>query len=204
VEAALQRRPSIQIGLTASIVVHLLIVAWLAFNFRHPQDLAPPVDLSNAIAISMEPFRPKPPEPPKEKPKPQTPKDVVTTTAPEPDVSIATPPDTPSPPAEQEPSAGNPAEATYAAMVAAALQRAKQYPREALQGQIQGVVVAYFVVNHQGHVIGYRIEESSGQFVLDREVVRLLKYVRFPEIPNDGGDPERREFKLPLTFKIEH
>lgn len=200
---AVPRPNSLPIGVAVSIGLHLLLGAYVLISFSRPQPLAPPMDLSKAIAISMEPFRPEPPpEPPKPKPKPQTPKDVVTTTAPEPDASVAAEPEDSTPPPPQEASMGTPSAASYASIVAGILQRNKRYPKEALVNDIQGVVEAYFVINRQGHVIGYRIERASGERLLDQEVVRLLKYVKFPPIPADGGDPERREFSLPITFRI--
>lgn len=200
-------RSSLPTGVGVSVLVHLAAIAYIAISFSHPQPLAPPVDLAHAIPINMDIFRPTPPppEPPKEKPKPQTPKNVVSTQAKQPDVEVQKPAEEPTPPApapQEQPSTGEPATATYASLVAGILQRNKKYPREALINEITGTVVAYFVVNHQGHVLAYRIEESSGKPVLDSEVVRLLKYSHFPPIPDDGGDPERREFKIPLTFTI--
>ena len=202
--AAVQRTrtSSLSTGTLVSLGLHLAIVLFLVVTFSHPQPLAPPAELANAIAISMEPFRPKPHPKPKEPPKPQTPKNIVTTSAPEPDVQVAQAPAEPSPPSEPEQSA--PGAASYAAIVAGILQRNKRYPRDALLSSQEGTVLAYFVINQQGHVIGYRIEQTSGISSLDQEVVSLLKRVRFPPIPtDDGGDPQRREFSLPLVFKIE-
>lgn len=204
-EAVAAPRGSFPKGIAVSIGIHVLIAAFIVISFSNPQPLEAPSDLSLAIPISMEMFRPTPPpEPPKPVVEPETPKDVVTTTAPEPEVEIAEAPAEPSPPSPpQEPATGAPSAPSYASLVAGILQRNKRYPREALQGEIEGVVEAYFVVNRQGHVIAYRIEQGSGFPVLDREVVRLLKYVRFPPIPDDGGDPQRREFRLPIEFRIQ-
>lgn len=201
-------RGSFPRGVAASIGIHLLIVAYIVISFSHPQPLQAPSDLSNAIPISLEMFRPTPPpEPPRPEVEPEAPRDVVTTTAPEPEAVIEeapaepSPPTPPSPPAE--PSVGTPSPPTYASIVAGILERNKHYPTQAWQSGITGVVEAFFVVNHQGHVIGYRIEKGSGQAILDQEVVRLLKHVKFPPIPDDGGDPQRREFRLPIVFRIE-
>lgn len=199
------RNDSLPTGVMVSIALHVVLVAYILFEFSRPQPLAPPVDLAGAIPISMEFFRPKPPEPPKVEPKPQTPKSVVTTTAPEPDVQVEEAPADPSPapaPEPQETRSAAPGTPSYASIVAGILQRAKRYPREALREGLEGVVIAHFVVNRQGHVIGYRIEQSSRVRELDNEVVALLKRVRFPPIPDDGGDPERRSFSLPISFKI--
>lgn len=205
-DATVGPRRSLNSGLLTSVGIHLLIAAYIVVSFSNPQPLGPPTDLSKAIPISMELFRPEPPpEPPKPVVKPKAPKDVVTTTAPEPDMEIAEEPDDapPSPPTPpQEPATGAPSAPSYASIVAGILQRSKRYPREALANDIQGVVEAFFVVNHQGHVIAYRIEQGSGEQLLDAEVLRLLKHVRFPPIPDDGGDPQRREFRLPIQFRI--
>lgn len=187
--------------MAVSIGIHVLIGAYIVISFSTPQPLAQPSDLSLALPISLEMFRPTPPpEPPKPVVKPDTPKDVVTSTAPEPDLEIAETPEESSPPVE--PATGAPSAPSYASLVAGILERNKRYPREALINETEGVVEAFFVINRLGRVIGYRIERGSGYSVLDSEVVRLLKYVRFPPFPDDGGDPERREFRLPITFKM--
>ncbi|HUS25103.1 MAG TPA: energy transducer TonB [Candidatus Binatia bacterium] len=207
-DAALRRPDSLPTGVLVSIGIHVLVAVYIVVSFSNPQPLEPPVDLSKAIPISMEMFRPKPPppppEPPKVKPKPQTPKEVVRTTAPEAEVEVSEPPEEPTPPAEPEQPtmSSQQAQASYASLVAGIIQRNKRYPRDALQDGDEGVVEAFFVVNHQGHVIAYRIEKSSGVSSLDQEIVRLLKRIAFPPIPDDGGDPQRREFRLPITFKI--
>jgi protein TonB len=197
-------RDSFPRGVAASVAIHLVAAAYVVISFSNPQALQPPSDLSKAIPISLEMFRPTPPpEPPKPIVEPEAPKDVVTTTAPEPEAEIeeapAEPSETAPPP---EPSLGNPSPPTYASLVAGILERSKRYPKDALHDGVEGVVDAYFVVNKQGHVIAYRIEKGSGSKDLDYEVVRLLKFVRFPPIPDDGGDPQRREFRFPITFNI--
>lgn len=199
---ALATRNPLSTGMVVSILVHVFGVAWILFELARPQPLVSPVDLANAVPISMEMF--KPPSPPKVEPKPQTPKEIVTTKAPDPDVQVEEAPVDPAP-AEPQPSPAQAAPGTpsYASLVAGIIQRNKRYPRDALRDGIEGVVGVYFVINRQGTVIGYRIEESSGQRILDDEIVRMLKRVRFPPIPqDDGGDPERREFSLPIRFRI--
>lgn len=200
-------RGSFPRGVAASIGIHLLIGAYVVISFSNPQPLGEPSDLSLAIPISLEMFRPTPPpEPPKPIVEPETPKDIVTTTAPEPEVEIAEAPEEPSPTPPSppvEPSTGAPSTPSYASLVAGILERNKHYPRAALVSETQGVVQAFFVVNRLGRVIGYRIDQGSGFPVLDQEVMRLLKYVRFPPFPDDGGDPERREFRLPITFRMD-
>lgn len=199
-------RGSFPKGVAASIGIHVLVAAYVLISFSSPQALVAPSDLSNVIPISLEMFRPTPPpEPPKPVVEPEAPKDVVTTTAPEPEAVIEEAPLEPSPPSPPpaEPAIGNPSTPTYASLVAGILERNKRYPGQAVQRRIQGVVEAYFVVNRQGHVIGYRIEKGSGFPLLDEEVVRLFKRVKFPPIPDDGGDPQRREFRLPIVFRID-
>jgi len=207
VERVSSPRDSLSKGMLASIGIHVVAGAYIVISFSNPQPLAPPSDLSLAIPISLEMFRPTPPpEPPKPIVEPETPKDIVTTTAPEPEVEIAEAPEEPSPEPPTppvEPSTGAPSTPTYAQLVAGILERGKHYPTEARRDLIQGVVVAFFVINRAGRVIAYRIEEGSGFSVLDREVVRLLKFVRFPAFPDDGGDMDRREFKLPITFRMD-
>ena len=92
--------------------------------------------------------------------------------------------------------------ASYASLVAGILERNKRYPRRALQNGEDGTVEAYFVVNRYGRIIGYRLDQRSGNPEIDAEVISLLKRVRFPPIPDDGGDPERREFTVPLSFRM--
>lgn len=203
---AVALRGSFPRGVAASIGIHVLVAAYVMISFSKPQALEAPSDLSKAIPISLEMFRPTPPpEPPKPVVEPEAPRDVVTTTAPEPEAVIEEAPmEQPSPPSPPaEPAIGNPSTPTYASLVAGILERNKHYPTQAWRSGIQGVVEAFFVVNRQGRVIGYRIETGSGFPILDEEVVRLFRRVKFPPIPDDGGDPQRREFRLPITFRIE-
>lgn len=197
-------RGSFPRGVAASVGIHLLVVAYIVISFSNPQPLQPPSDLSNAIPISLEMLRPTaPPEPPRPEVEPEAPKDVVTTTAPDPEAVIEEAPEEPAPPSPSaEPLVGTPSPPTYASLVAGILERNKRYPRDAWKSGTEGVVEAYWVVNAQGRVIGYRIENSSGSVPLDQEVVSLLKRVRFPPIPDDGGNPQRREFRLPIIFRI--
>ena len=198
-DAAHQNR-SLPTGLAVSVALHALIIAFIAITFSHPQPLAPPSDLSNAIPISMEMYRPTPPPEPPKPVKPKTPKNVVTSEAPDAEMQASETPAEPSPPQQSQPAA--PGTPSYASLVAGILQRNKRYPREALLNEQTGTVLTYFVINHQGHVIAYRIEQRSGVLLLDQEVLSLLKRVNFPPIPDDGGNPERREFTVPVVFNL--
>ncbi|MDZ7752786.1 MAG: energy transducer TonB [Gammaproteobacteria bacterium] len=92
------------------------------------------------------------------------------------------------------------AEADYAAILQAWLERHKEYPRRAQRRRQEGTALLYFVMDREGHVLNYRIEESSGFGLLDREVERMIERAQpLPRMPEDMQQAQL-ELKVPVQF----
>ena len=92
------------------------------------------------------------------------------------------------------------AEADYAAVLLAWLERHKEYPRAAQQRRQQGVVLLYIVIDRDGRVIDSRIQKSSGQQLLDQAALAMLERAQpLPPIPDDMNK-ERLKFVVPVQF----
>ena len=92
--------------------------------------------------------------------------------------------------------------ASYRATISAILKRHKRYPGRALRRQQEGTVAITFVINKDGKLAGYRITDSSGHRLLDREVEKMLKRAApFPPFPIDM-EQEFIRLSLPVDFYI--
>ena len=88
----------------------------------------------------------------------------------------------------------------YVATLQAWLERHKQYPRSARLRRQQGVAMLYFVINREGRVLNYRVQQSSGYTALDEEVADMVERAQpLPPIP-DSMDENRLELVVPVQF----
>ena len=96
---------------------------------------------------------------------------------------------------------GSPAALTdYMAELLAWLQRHKEYPRRAKRRQQQGTALLYLVMDREGQVLEYRIQESSGYRLLDQEVTAMIERAQpLPEMP-DEMPGARLELFVPVEF----
>lgn len=191
-----------------SVVLHvgvvLLVIA--VVNYRPAVMHLPTIDskLAHAIAVTLAPLRrPHPPEPPK-KAAPRTPKPLppaIETQATETLEQLPPPAAKPPPPEPPQPEEPQPVQqASYQEIAEAILAANKRYPHEALMSGTEGTVTLSYIVNSQGTVLAYTIEQSSGHPVLDDEVKRLIRSVRFPPFP--AGDTDTRK-TLEVTIEFD-
>src|SRR3954454_18027272 len=184
------------------------------------EQLAPTPPQENPVVEAppeqkMEPSPPKP-EPAKivpdqPKPVPAKPKPVRTETKKPVDASPA-PRTSAAPKAERHASltpSSAPAGATataalasYKQLVAAHLQRFKQYPSSAKAAGEQGISRLSFTLGRSGQVLGSRLAGSSGHPALDGETVAMVRRAQaFPPMP-----PEMKQasmsFSIPIQFSI--
>jgi periplasmic protein TonB len=92
--------------------------------------------------------------------------------------------------------------ASYNQLVAAHLQRFKQYPPAAKAAGEQGVSRLSFSISRGGQVLGSRLAGSSGHAALDAETIAMVRRAQpFPAFP-----PEMRQasmsFNVPVQFSI--
>jgi protein TonB len=185
---ALANKYPFRVGVTSSIVMHLIIGLFMVYvlTYQPPPILItkfPPV--IQAVPVIMEP-KPRPVPKPKDKPA------LEEVTQPQPEEILPPPPEN----IEVAPTP------QYLALVNGMLEANKRYPKRALERGEQGVVVLWFVIDRNGIVINYRIEQSSGSTILDGEVVRLIKRVnKFPMF-SDDLDQDFVEITMPVRFVI--
>jgi protein TonB len=92
--------------------------------------------------------------------------------------------------------------ASYNQLVAAHLQRFKQYPSSAKAAGEQGTSRLSFTLSRSGQVLGSRLAGSSGHSVLDGETLAMVRRAQpFPPMP-----PELKQasmsFSIPVQFSI--
>lgn len=92
------------------------------------------------------------------------------------------------------------AEKDYYSELGAWLAKHKKYPRRARLRKQEGTAVLYFVVDRDGRVLEYLVEESSGHRLLDKEVAAMLKRAEpLPKIP-DIMHQAKLEITVPVEF----
>ncbi|HEU0081907.1 MAG TPA: energy transducer TonB [Bradyrhizobium sp.] len=92
--------------------------------------------------------------------------------------------------------------ASYNQLVAAHLQRFKQYPSSAKAAGEQGTARLSFTLGRSGQVLGSRLAGSSGHPALDSETLAMIRRAQpFPPMP-----PELKQasmsFSIPVQFSI--
>jgi protein TonB len=197
-------------SVAASTGLHGLAVVLLILVMGHrpaPIPLPMPNDaFTHAIAVTLAPPpKPQPVVQPRLKPTPPRPQALPATLASQaPQALVSTPPPAvqpepiPSPPATDQ--TVEPAQATYEQIVVNILKQNKRYPRAALLAGNEGTVLFSFIVNREGTVLAYTIEQSTDP-VFDEEVKRLVHSVRFPPFPASDRS-ERKNLEVSLEFRL--
>lgn len=94
------------------------------------------------------------------------------------------------------------AAASYKQMVAAHLQRFKQYPPAAKAAGQQGTARVSFTLGRSGQVLSARLGGSSGQAALDAETLAMVRRAQpFPAFPPDINQSSMT-FSVPMQFSI--
>jgi periplasmic protein TonB len=92
--------------------------------------------------------------------------------------------------------------ADYLDLLRTWLERHKEYPRRAQLRRQEGTALLRFVVDRDGHVLSYRIEESSGHAALDDAVEEMLERAQpLPTMPPEMTQA-RLELVVPVTFQL--
>lgn len=169
-----------------------------------PEVAAPP---------EQKPATPRKPEPakvvPEQKPAPVKPK-VVRADAKRPNEAPPAPRTTASPRAERQAPAASAvsagasaaAVASYKQMVAAHLQRFKQYPPASKAAAQQGTARVSFTLGRGGQVLSASLGGSSGHSALDAETLAMVRRAQpFPAFPPDVNQGSM-SFSAPVAFYI--
>jgi protein TonB len=92
--------------------------------------------------------------------------------------------------------------ADYLDLLRTWLERHKEYPRRAQLRRQEGTALLRFVMDRDGHVLSYRIEESSGHATLDDAVEEMLERAQpLPTMPPEMTQA-RLELVVPVTFQL--
>jgi len=82
------------------------------------------------------------------------------------------------------------------------LERHKRYPRGAQMRRQEGTALLHFVMDREGRILEYRLQESSGHATLDREVEAMLKRAEpLPTFPEEM-QASQLELVVPVTFYL--
>lgn len=88
----------------------------------------------------------------------------------------------------------------YVGLLRQQLERNKVYPRTAQQRRQQGSAMVRIAIDRGGQVLSFKIEQSSGYELLDREVVAMVQRASpLPPIPA-GLELDRLEVVVPVEF----
>ncbi len=94
------------------------------------------------------------------------------------------------------------ATATYREILAAHLQRFKQYPSAARAAREQGTAILSFSVGRSGQLLGSRIGRSSGYPSLDSETLAMIRRAQpLPAFPADIK-VAAMSFNIPITYEV--
>ena len=175
----------------------------------------PPQEKPEVVAPPEQKTEPTPPKPepakaePAKKPSPVKPK-VVRADAKKPTDAPPAPRTTASPKAERQAPAASAASAgasaaalaSYRQMVAAHLQRFKQYPPAARSAGQQGTSRVNFTLSRSGGVLSVSLGGSAGHSQLDAETLAMVRRAQpFPAFPADIKQSSM-PFNAPVAFYI--
>ena len=76
-----------------------------------------------------------------------------------------------------------------------------QYPKEAVDGHIEGRVMVSFVVEKDGSISNAEVKRSIHE-LLDKEAIRVVSAMPKWKPGMENGQPVRARFNIPVTFKI--
>ncbi|NOJ47278.1 TonB family protein [Bradyrhizobium archetypum] len=169
-----------------------------------PEVVAPPEQKSEPTPPKMEPAKVEP----EKKPSPVKPK-AVRAEARKPSDAPPAPRTAASPKAERQAPAASAAAgasaaalASYRQMVAAHLQRFKQYPPAAKAAGQQGTARVSFTLSRSGSVTSVSLGGSSGYAALDAETLAMVRRAQpFPAFPADVKQSSM-PFSAPVAFTV--
>lgn len=210
IEADGRRRATRRSGyLISAVILHLLIASLFLITLSREE--TPPVD---EVQIEMlSPPAPPPLEPPKavevkEVVKPKQliqprpiPKLVLQIDKPPPTPVQTIAPPVPVEPPPPAPAAASTAPPDYVARLFAHLEANKRYPRDLQTAHVQGTTLLHFRMDHQGRVLSFDIQKSSGNARLDAEVTAMIQRAQpLPIPPAEMADPQ--DITIPIRFTV--
>jgi periplasmic protein TonB len=161
----------------------------------------PEIAIPKPVKPKVKPQPPKPekkPEPPQEKPADIKPVETPPTSAPS--VKSAAPPQPPSPPS---PAVDSNAKRTWQSDLQQHLAKYQKYPEEVRRRNITGSTSLRFEVDADGKVISVSIAESSGNALLDRATLEMIRRAQpLPKPPVEILRNGSVEVSAPFTYRL--
>ncbi len=77
-----------------------------------------------------------------------------------------------------------------------------RYPLIAKENKIQGRTLVSFVVEKDGKISNVQVLRSSGDMMLDREAMRVIRSMPRWRPGFMKGQPVRVQYQVPITFKL--
>jgi len=77
-----------------------------------------------------------------------------------------------------------------------------RYPLIAKENKIQGRTLVSFVVENDGKISNVQVLRSSGDMMLDREAMRVIRTMPRWRPGYMKGQPVRVQYQIPITFKL--
>ena len=77
-----------------------------------------------------------------------------------------------------------------------------QYPKEAIDGHIEGRVVVSFIVEKDGSISNAEVKRSIHES-LDKEALRVVNAMPKWKPGMENGQPVRARFHIPVSFKLQ-
>jgi protein TonB len=193
-----------------AVIVHLAVAALFLIELNRPEDKPLEEATIEMVAPPALPVAKPPPPKAVEVKEPPKPHPTVQRTIPKPAPKLRPPtpqaiaaPQMPPLPREAPPPPPVPSQpappADFVGKLYAHLDANKRYPRDLRMAHIGGTVMLRFAMNHQGRVVSYKIEQSSGNARLDAEVSAMIERAQpLPIPPPDMADPQ--EIVIPIRF----
>lgn len=82
------------------------------------------------------------------------------------------------------------------------LQTELQYPKEAMDQNIQGTVMVEFIIDKEGNVTNVNVLKSAHP-LLDAEAVRVCRAMPQWTPAENNGETVKSSFQLPITFELD-
>lgn len=77
-----------------------------------------------------------------------------------------------------------------------------RYPLIAKENKIQGRTLVSFIVEKDGKISNVQVLRSSGDMMLDREAMRVIRSMPRWRPGYMKGQPVRVQYQIPITFKL--
>jgi len=79
--------------------------------------------------------------------------------------------------------------------------KSREYPKNAIENNIQGTVYVYFIVEEDGRITNVKVLKGLSPDI-DKEAIRIVELMPKWKPGSANGKTERSQFNMPVKFKI--